>query len=157
AHADPVLRTEAMQALCRLPNITETAESVTRLALSDPLASVRTHACRVVGKFKIRDAQAEVARLLTDSDVEVRRACVPVLMDLAPDEYERAIRRALDFDGDSEVARRSLHALKRANRLMHDDLLSIAVASPHDQVRSGAIYDLNWRPADAILIARLLG
>lgn len=78
-----------------------------------------------------RDAAPEVAALLDDVDVNVRKTAARVLVKLASEETVPQLERVLaSSESDKEVRGLVATALTRATRSIHADLPAFAVATP---------------------------
>lgn len=77
-----------------------------------------------------RDAAPEVAALLDDVDVNVRKTAARVLVKLAAEDTVAQLERVLGHETDKEVRGLIVTALTRTTRTLHPDLADFAVATP---------------------------
>ena len=148
-------RVEAVEGLCRLPEMTVNGQQSLRDLLSDSESTVRAAGCRAVRLCKVSGADDVIASLLGDCSAEVRREAVWALMDDNATRWrDRVVARLEDDDG--EVASTAFSRLSEKRCLTRPDLLRLIKESPHVGVRSGAVHAITWHREDEDLMISLL-
>jgi HEAT repeat protein len=142
--------------LARLPRLSDAARATLLELLEHPVAGIRAGAAAAVSKHAVEAGVPLLMNRLLDPDTEVRSTAVRALMSMVPDTSADLVKRRMHEETNSEVASDAYYALQRAGKLTRADLLQILDSPSLDQLRSRAVYDLQWTPADHDLAARLL-
>ncbi|MBN2004531.1 MAG: SMI1/KNR4 family protein [Anaerolineae bacterium] len=155
--ADDDFKVEAMQAFCRLPNLSESASRRILEFQKHPLAGIRAGALAVVRTFKIHNTAEQTTMALGDPSPNVRRQAIyGAVMGLDPARWTEAVLQRLHEDPDEDVAEAAFFKLKEAKALSKRELLSIIEQSPSGKLRYLAAYEVKWDREDLSLLVRML-
>ena len=124
--SDPVVRTQAVKTLERVEG--PAALEVIRRGLADSERNVRLAAAKAVGSRNVREAAADVAKLLEDEDAAVRIGGIEALAAINAVEYADAIALRLR-DKDVYVRRPAVAALAALKSAKHAGEIAGALAA----------------------------
>jgi hypothetical protein len=142
--------------LPRLPRLSDAAQTRLPDLLEHPVAEVRSGAAAALRKHAIQAGVPLLTKRLLDPDAQVRSLAARGLMSLVPGTSAGAVRRRMLEETDAHATSAAYFALDRAGKLTRDDLLQILHSPSLQELRSLAVYYLQWTPADRELAARLL-
>lgn len=148
-------RIEAVQAMSRLPKLSEEGQKCVCKLIDDPVAGVRAAACYAVKKFAIQEAMSSFPGLLRDDSSEVRRAAIVASMSLNPDLHKEDVLQLL-HSIESEVAERAFFSLKEKGLLSQDEMLALVQSSSHSSLRYWSAHTIIWEPTHEQLLIHLL-
>lgn len=148
-------RTEAVQALQRLPELSDAGRKLIGELIADDSPDVRAAACWAAEKFNMKNAVPAMRTLLHDHSPEVQQAAIHASMKLLPEAATNFVLPLIDSSNE-KVAESAFFALKEQGKLYRETLLRLVVSTPHDNLRHYATHTIDWKPEDGPLLIRLL-
>jgi HEAT repeat protein len=148
------LKAEAMQAIYRLPAISNSAEAAILRGLDHRNQKLQAATCTAAAEFAVAPAQDGIALLLKKDDAQVRRSAVQALIKLNPERWADAVIERL-FDSDREVASAAYFCLNRAGRITQEIRLSL-LADESVTIASLAADGMTWMPAHGAMLEKML-
>jgi HEAT repeat protein len=153
--ADDDLKSEAANAFCRLPRLSDVAARKIPEYLDSPIVGVRAGILATIHNFKLGGIES-VARLLDDPHPDVRRAAICAFMTSKSKNWINEILNRLHKEPDESVATTAFFQLKEAGAFSKPELLRILNQSPFGSLRQSAAYEIKWSNEDLPLLIHLL-
>ena len=148
-------RTEAVDAMGRLPALSEKGQQCVKSLLSDSDGAIRAAACSAIRTCNVVGAEEAIAKLLRDDCASARRQAVWALMHANANRWSKHVAERL-WDDDEDVASGAFFQLQEAKSLRRDDFLDIIERSSHGGLRYCAANAVDWQQEDETLLLFLL-
>lgn len=148
-------RREAVEAMGRLPALSEKGQQCVKSLLSDSDGAIRAAACGAIRVCNVVGAEEAIAKLLSDDCAFARRQAVWALMQANAKRWIQCVAERL-WDDDEDVASTAFFQLQEVKSLRRDDLLEIIERSTHYGLRYCAANAVDWQQEDEALLISLL-
>ena len=147
-------RTEALNALRRLPQLSMDGRLEICKWIVDFNAEIRAAVCAVVEQFKIVQSKPAIRELLTDESPEVLKAAISANLSLCPDDVEDILQ--LLRSENVEVANHAFFELNKREKIPRELSLELIETSPHGNLRYLVAHAIEWTQSDLHRLIRLL-
>jgi HEAT repeats/SMI1 / KNR4 family (SUKH-1) len=155
SQADDDLKSDAANAFCRLPRLSDVAARKIPEYLDSPIVGVRAGILATIRNFKLGGIESG-ARLLDDPYPDVRRAAICAVMTSRSKYWINEVLNRLYEETDESVAQTAFFQLKEAGAFSKPELLRILNQSPFGGLRQSAAYEVKWSNEDLGLLIHLL-